>query len=130
MIENKYRTIGEVVLVMGLLIVGGIALVEEKAYYCEVRGLTMNCDDFSKYYGLENGKCINEDIGNRLCRSGWTKMSDLLEKDVVGNEMGNATNILVNANNKEWSCPIDNNKLTSYTNCFSGEYKGYLGELI
>lgn len=44
-------------------------------HYCEDRDLAYNCDDFSKYYGLGNGKCMNYEKGNKLCRSGWKKIT-------------------------------------------------------
>ena len=38
------RTITEVVLILGLIVLGGSELMEEKAYYCESRGIALNCD--------------------------------------------------------------------------------------
>lgn len=65
------------VIVASLLVLGGATIMDEDVYYCEDRGLVMHCDKLSTYYGLENGKCWNSEIGNKLCRSGWL----LIEKD-------------------------------------------------
>lgn len=54
-----------------LLVLGGINILEDEAYYCEARGIVMPCDSLSQYYGLPNGKCWNSELGNKLCRSGW-----------------------------------------------------------
>ena len=54
-----------------LLVLGGINIMEDEAYYCEARGIVMPCDSLSQYYGLFNGKCWNSELGNKLCRSGW-----------------------------------------------------------
>ncbi len=40
-------------------------------YYCEDRDIYWKCEGFSVYYGLPNGKCLNNEKGNKLCRSGW-----------------------------------------------------------
>lgn len=57
-----------------LIIVGGINIFDDDAYYCEDREIVMRCDRTSAYYGLTNGKCWNKDDGNKLCRSGWLKI--------------------------------------------------------
>lgn len=71
------RTILEVVGVLGLVIFGGVALDKDKAYFCEERKLAMNCDSLAKYYGMPNGKCVNEELGNKLCKSGWRPFSEI-----------------------------------------------------
>jgi hypothetical protein len=49
----------------------------------------------SKYYGLVNGKCLNAVVGNKVCRSGWTKDFVVVdEEDAV---------VRVN----EWRCYVD-----------------------
>lgn len=63
-------------LLSGLLILGGISLVNnDKAYYCEARAIAMECNSLSAYYGMDNGKCNNKDLGNKLCSSGWLKVT-------------------------------------------------------
>ena len=39
-------------------------------YYCKDRDIYYDCDGFSKYYQLEQGKCLSPE-GNKLCRTGW-----------------------------------------------------------
>ena len=48
--------------------------MQEPNYYCLDREITAHCEGFSKYYSLENGKCLNKLVGNKLCRSGWEKI--------------------------------------------------------
>jgi len=60
-------------LVTLIAVLGGVELFEDDVYYCEDRDKYWPCNDFSKYYSLPNGKCLNEEEGNRLCRSGWEK---------------------------------------------------------
>ena len=66
------------VILATLTILGNIGLDDENVYYCEDRGIVMQCDSLSAYYGLDNGKCWNEETGNKLCSSGWL----LVEKSV------------------------------------------------
>lgn len=58
---------------------GTVDIFKTKIYGCEARGIVMPCDSLSKYYSLENGKCYNLELGNKLCRSGWTQ--DFVVKD-------------------------------------------------
>ncbi len=119
------RTIIEVVLALGLVIFGGMVLFADKAYYCNVNKLAMNCDKLSAYYGLPNGKCWNSEFGNKLCRSGWERLDALVESEPPENT------VKVNANGKNWLCLTNNGEVGSYTKCISDkETEGYLGELI
>lgn len=43
-------------------------------HVCMNRSMTYHCDSFSKYYGLPNGKCINDVLSNKVCRSGWDEI--------------------------------------------------------
>ena len=79
----KARSIAELVGILGLVIVGGMLLTLDKGYKCDATGLAMNCDSLSKYYGLPNGKCNNAEYGNKLCRSGWDPLSELIEGQEV-----------------------------------------------
>lgn len=77
MMENK--TIGYSALALiavSLSIFGGISLLDDDVYYCQANSKVMQCDRLSQYYSLDNGKCWNEEIGNKLCRSGWLKVQD------------------------------------------------------
>ena len=53
------------------------------SYYCEARELFSECESFSTYYGLENGKCINSISGNKLCSSGWKKESIIVKEESI-----------------------------------------------
>ncbi len=57
---------------MGFTYVG--VNMQEPTHYCEAREITAHCEGFSKYYSLDNGKCLNKLVGNKLCRSGWEKI--------------------------------------------------------
>lgn len=119
------RTILEVVLALGLVIFGGMALLSDKAYHCDANKLAMNCDKLTQYYGLPNGKCWNSEYGNKLCRSGWERLDALVESQPPENT------VKVIANGKGWICPTDNGEVSSYTKCISNEKtEGYLGELV
>lgn len=43
---------------------------EVTQYYCKDRDIYYECEGFSKYYQLEQGKCLNPE-GNKLCKTGW-----------------------------------------------------------
>ena len=126
--EIKYRTIGEVIMALGLIIFGGMALSEDKARFCDATDLVMNCDKVSLYYGLDNGKCWNAEYGNKLCRSGWNPISDLLGAEPI--TIG--ATFKVEANGGIFSCNLPEDKfITSYTQCKKDDGKeGYLGELV
>ncbi len=47
-------------------------------YYCEERNMVAECDSFSSYYSLANGKCINTIDGNKLCSSGWSQENSIV----------------------------------------------------
>ena len=47
---------------------------KDPTHYCEDKQTKMYCESLSKYYKLPNGKCINHDYGNKLCRSGWEEI--------------------------------------------------------
>lgn len=47
---------------------------QEPNYYCLNLSIKMHCNSLSAYYELENGKCINKDFGNKLCKSGWKEI--------------------------------------------------------
>ncbi len=119
------RTIVEVVLALGLVIFGGMALLADKAYYCDANKLAMNCDKLTQYYDLPNGKCWNSEYGNKLCRSGWERLDALVESQPPENT------VKVIANGKNWLCSTNNGEVSSYTKCNSNENtEGYLGELV
>jgi len=54
-----------------LLLSLGIQVDDDATHICRDREMTYHCDSFSKYYGLDKGKCVNDIKTNKLCRSGW-----------------------------------------------------------
>ncbi len=58
-----------------ILILAGYAIIGdiEPTHYCEAREIQTYCTNLTKYYGLENGKCLSP-FGNKLCRSGWEEI--------------------------------------------------------
>ena len=62
------------VLTIALLLSLGLNIQPDDTHYCKARNITYHCDILSKYYGLENGKCINDLLPNKLCRSGWEEI--------------------------------------------------------
>ena len=66
---------GITAIITALLILGGIAITSDKAYYCQDRDIVMECDKLTAYYGLDNGKCWNDEVGNKLCRTGWERFT-------------------------------------------------------
>ena len=71
------------VLIVGALILGGVTIFDDDVYYCEARNIVMPCDSLSKYYSLPNGKCRNSELGNKLCRSGWLKVTQDIELNIT-----------------------------------------------
>ena len=61
-------------LVTSLIFLGGVKLTDDDVFYCKDTNIVMRCDHLSKYYGMNNGKCMNEADGNKLCKSGWFKI--------------------------------------------------------
>jgi len=70
-----------------IIILGGVAITDDNVYYCEARSLVMSCDSLSTYYQLDNGKCWNTEVGNKLCRSGWMKITKDTSVEVVPEEI-------------------------------------------
>ena len=78
--EDKTKTIG-LMLVIAILVSAGYNeipdLFDSPKYFCETRpelGLK-ECDSFKKYVS-EEGKCIDDDGPNFICRSGWMLVID------------------------------------------------------
>lgn len=62
-----------------LLSTGGLVAYnsfQPNTYYCEPSKTVMKCDSLSAYYGLSNGKCINKQLGNKLCKTGWMEITN------------------------------------------------------
>ncbi len=70
--ENK--NIGITIIALALLVSIGVNIMPEDNYYCEDRNIAYHCDGFSQYYSLPTGKCINELVSNKLCRTGWVEI--------------------------------------------------------
>ena len=112
-----------------LITLGGVKVTDPNVYVCEDREIAMECEELTAYYGLPNGKCVNSNLGNKLCRSGWTdEYSDFSPKEETEEET--KENVIIKANDKIWTCKTNNKEISSYTHCNSGGYTGYIGELI
>ncbi len=128
-IEIKNVGYGSLAAIIGaLLMLGGVEITDEDVYGCEDRMIAMPCEDLTPYYGLPNGKCINQELGNKLCRSGWT--DDIRDFKAVEEISPDTSQVYVNANNKDWICDTDDGVVNSYSKCRSNQFSGYLGELI
>lgn len=124
---DRFRTISEAIVILGLIVFANMALTAEKAYKCDASKLVMNCDSLSQYYGLANGKCHNEEYGNKLCRSGWDPLSAVLEYEAVEKPASFHTD----ANGGRYTCYPADGYVTSYTPCTKDNgQSGYLGELV
>ena len=76
--EDKTKTIGASVLALivgALAMLGGVQLTDDDIYYCADRNIVMQCDEVTQYV-LPNGKCWNEPVGNKICKTGdgWVKV--------------------------------------------------------
>lgn len=82
--RNKVIGASAILLILSsLTFLGGVELGDDNLYYCEDRAIVMQCDSIGKY-GLENGKCFNSDIGNKICKTGegWLKVeNDFIMED-------------------------------------------------
>ena len=47
-----------------LLVLGGVSIYDDDVYYCSDRGIVMQCDKLTKYYGLDNGNNLGELLTN------------------------------------------------------------------
>ena len=80
--EDKTKTIGLMV-VIAILVSAGYNEIPDlfdddvPKYFCETRPELgfKECDSFSKYIS-EEGKCIDNDGPNFICRSGWKLVID------------------------------------------------------
>ena len=71
--ETKDYVTGSAITITLLLAIFGLVPSSIDTHFCEDRSMTYKCDSLSAYYGLDNGKCYNED-GNKLCRTGWVEI--------------------------------------------------------
>lgn len=87
--SNK-KTIGFSALALllgGLVVFAGFQIGDDNVYYCEDRQLVWQCDSLSQYV-LPNGKCWNEKLGNKICKTGdgWIEVTDDFVVDETGTE--------------------------------------------
>ena len=75
MMNKKTITVGALAL-LTIAILGGIVITDDDVFYCQYRNIAMQCDKLTPYYSLENGKCWNNEIGNKLCKTGWIEVVD------------------------------------------------------
>jgi len=123
---DKFRSIAEAVLILGLVIIGGIELQEDKAMYCPSRSIALNCDRTTAtrcYFKDEFG-----DTRYKVCKEGWQPLKDLVEIETKSEVI---ESIKVSANGGIFSCQTNNGEVNSYTKCIKQDGKeGYLGELV
>lgn len=71
--ETKTKN-GLISLMVVLSMLGVANIPSDHNYFCKDKQITYHCDSLSKYYSLPNGKCINNILANKLCRSGWVEI--------------------------------------------------------
>jgi len=110
------------VIVTLLAVTSGQVIVTnwENTYYCEPENNVKECLSLS----ATNITCNTITGGDRCVGGTWRPISEYLKQPEQ------LSQFKVNANNKEWICQIKEDRVTSYTRCFSDKYEGYLGELI
>lgn len=87
MVEKKTVLVSFLsVIASSLFMFAGVSLYDHNAYYCKERSMAINCDGLTKYYGLDNGKCLNKETGNKLCKSGWIKIESNKTYKGISNE--------------------------------------------
>ncbi len=116
--ETKYRTIAEAVLILGIVVLGGMELTEDKAMYCESRSIAMNCDRTTAT------RCYYKDT-YKVCKEGWKPLADLVA------ETKESPSVKVSANGGNYECQTIDGEINSYTKCLKDNgQEGYLGELV
>jgi len=96
--ENKTIGLSVLLVILGSLAgIYGTTVFDDDAYYCEATSSILVCDRLSKYYDLPNGKCYNPE-GNKLCRSGWLKITDDVVKSLE------ATPVIKSSNGGTYIC--------------------------
>ena len=96
---NKTISLGALAL-LTISILGGIVLTDDNVYYCEDRAIVMECDKLTSYYSLDNGKCWNSEVGNKLCNTGWLEVKD----EIVGNTTQEHEGVLLEYKGRKWMC--------------------------
>ena len=112
------------------MILSGIVAIEviSKTYYCASEDNVKECIRVSDS-GITCYYLLAEDItkGDR-CTGGFWELIQVPkqepEQELVSGQ------VKVSANGKEWICETNNNFVDPYSKCKSGNYEGYLGELI
>ena len=65
------------ILLFIILIIITVLHKDYDKYDCDSRNITKyKCECLTLYYGLPNGKCINNNLGNKLCPDGWIRHID------------------------------------------------------
>ena len=112
MATQQIKTISMVALLSLLSIMGGYKLNDVTSgnvvlYVCESRDIQpMECDSFSQYVH-PMGKCINAELGTKICKTGWVKL--VPEVPVYVDETDDLTIGYKDNNikNKEWLCSVN-----------------------
>ena len=69
-------------LIIGLTVIGGVKLTDNDIYFCESRGIVMECSRFSES-GLRCYPNLLNNTGYRDCKEGWQEIVgevEILEK--------------------------------------------------
>lgn len=122
--ENKtWIGISMVLLVAALSAVG--YNITDQTYFCESRGIVMECARFSGS-GLRCYPHLINRSGYKDCPEGWLKVEEPIE---IERNLSEEVEVFANAEN--YVCDIVEGKIDSYTKCLSETNKeAYLGELI
>ena len=76
-----------------LAFTGGSSLNDSDVYFCQSKNVVMKCNSLSNNYGLDNGKCNNAEVWNKLCSTGWIKIVDEI--------------IIENKQTNQWLCDTE-----------------------
>ena len=99
--------------------------ITNQTYFCESRGIVMECARFSESELRCYPNLINR-IGYRDCQEGWKHINNFIELNETYSEK-----IKLKANNKNWECEVLNGMVNSYTKCLSNKgTESYIGELL
>ena len=70
---NKTIEISILSLIIGLSIIGGVKLTNNDIYFCESRGIVIECSRFSES-GLRCYPNLLNNTGYRDCKEGWKQI--------------------------------------------------------
>ena len=65
--------------------------LQKPTHTCEDRMVSYHCQDFSRYYQLPTGKCLNNITGNKLCKTGWEVISEIITEKIEEKRISSTT---------------------------------------